>query len=290
MNEELARKYLFGSRTWWPAGNATSPWREKGNCSPVHLLRTILADGGREPAGERPSPQARSAPAFPSPLVMETFPFDGSRSSTRNASSRSTTPSSTSRRTRNIIWIGPTGCGKTGPRHELPHRRHQPGPHGTLRPLPRARQRALLLRGGSLRGEGDQALPRLRVPPGRRARLRGNGAGPGGPLLHADAHGATRSARPSSPRTSVSAMALVPQERPPGGRLDRPLTETSHVFNMKGCRSLSPKLDEMTEAHELPGSARGPTACAPSRWKPSSLLRERRVTPPTRRSGIPAEG
>ena len=114
MDEELVEtlKYLRlgGLLAHWDDYLALA---RKKRFSPVHLLRHILKEEykiKRDNARERRLKQAR----IPELLVMETFPFDKQPKLNKKKILSIYDAFDYMAKNQNIIWVGPTGCGKTG--------------------------------------------------------------------------------------------------------------------------------------------------------------------------------
>lgn len=114
MDEELvqALKYLRlgGLLARWDEYLAAA---EKGRFSPVHLLRHVLEEEvkvKRENARKLRLKRAR----IPELWVMETFPFDRQPKLNRKKILSIYDAFDYLAKSQNIIWVGPTGCGKTG--------------------------------------------------------------------------------------------------------------------------------------------------------------------------------
>ncbi|MCP4007656.1 MAG: ATP-binding protein [bacterium] len=110
LNQILKQLRLSNLRANWDAYvNAAS----KGRHSPVRLLRHVLEEEYRakqEGARERRLKRA----AIPELLVMETFPFAKQRKLNKKKILSLYDDFTFIEKSQNIIWIGPTGCGKTG--------------------------------------------------------------------------------------------------------------------------------------------------------------------------------
>jgi len=99
--------------------NLLARWNEylaaarKGRFSPVRLLNQVLEDecrARRSNARERRIKQAK----IPETLVMETFPFAKQPKSDKKKILSIYDAFDFVENSQNIIWVGPTGCGKTG--------------------------------------------------------------------------------------------------------------------------------------------------------------------------------
>ncbi|MCP4964736.1 MAG: ATP-binding protein [bacterium] len=114
MNDELIKtlKYLR-------MPNLLSRWDEylataqKGKLSSVRLLEQIVEDElqcRQNNACERRLKQAK----IPEALVMETFPFDRQKKLDKKKVLSIYDAFDFMDKSQNIVWLGPTGCGKTG--------------------------------------------------------------------------------------------------------------------------------------------------------------------------------
>jgi DNA replication protein DnaC len=86
---------------------------QKGNSSLVHLLRTILADEAENRRANARSLRLKRA-RIPEPWVMETFPFSKQPKLDKKRVLTIYDAFEYVQKKENIIWIGRTGCGKTG--------------------------------------------------------------------------------------------------------------------------------------------------------------------------------
>ncbi len=114
MDDELTRtlKYLR-------LGGLLAQWdehlkaAEKGRFSPVRLLRHVLEEEvkvKKENARRQRLKRAR----IPEPWVLETFPFDRQPKLNKKKILSIYDAFDYMGKSQNIIWVGPTGCGKTG--------------------------------------------------------------------------------------------------------------------------------------------------------------------------------
>lgn len=86
---------------------------EKGRYSPVRLLEYVLEEEvklKRDNAREQRLKRAQ----IPEPWVMETFPFDEQPKLQKKRILSLYDAFEYMEKNQNIIWVGPTGCGKTG--------------------------------------------------------------------------------------------------------------------------------------------------------------------------------
>jgi len=114
MNEDLARRLkslrLGGLLAHWDDYLALA---QKRRFSPVALLQHVIEEEYKIKqlnAKERRLKQAR----IPELLVMETFPFSRQPSLDKKRILSLYDAFDYMEKSRNIIWVGPTGCGKTG--------------------------------------------------------------------------------------------------------------------------------------------------------------------------------
>ncbi len=114
MDDELASNLRYLRLT-----NLLARWErylamaEKGNCSLVHLLRTILAEEAENRRANARALRLKRA-RIPEHWVMETFPFDEQPKLDKKRVLTIYDAFEYVPKNENIIWIGPTGCGKTG--------------------------------------------------------------------------------------------------------------------------------------------------------------------------------
>lgn len=85
----------------------------KGRFSPVRLLRLILEDESRVRRANACTYRLRRA-KIPEMLVMGTFPFERQLKLDKNGILSIYDAFDFVEKNQNIIWVGPTGCGKTG--------------------------------------------------------------------------------------------------------------------------------------------------------------------------------
>jgi DNA replication protein DnaC len=114
MDDELASNLRYLRLT-----NLLARWErylamaQKGKCSLVQLLRTILADEAENRRANSRALRLKRA-RIPEPWVMETFPFDRQPKLNKKRVLTLYDAFEYVQKKENIIWIGRTGCGKTG--------------------------------------------------------------------------------------------------------------------------------------------------------------------------------
>ncbi len=219
---------------------------EKGHCSLVSLLRAILADEAENRRANARTLRLKRA-RLPEMLVMETFPFDEQPKLDKKRVLTIYDAFEYIQKKENFIWMGPTGCGKTGLATsfliDAIHRGHtgryvlfpklvgelfsSVADHSEEKVIQRylAYDCLLVDEIGYVEMEAVQVglfftLMQRRLK--KRTTFITSNLG--------------FKAWPSFLRNDHLAAALIDK-----------LTETSHVFNMKGCRSLRKNLEESAE-------------------------------------------
>jgi len=86
---------------------------EKGRYSPVRLLQHVLAEEVKLKRDNARQQRLKRA-QIPEPLVMETFPFDEQPKLNKKRILSLYDAFEHMEKSQNLIWVGPTGCGKTG--------------------------------------------------------------------------------------------------------------------------------------------------------------------------------
>jgi DNA replication protein DnaC len=114
MDEELVEtlKYLrlWGLLARWDEYLALA---EKGRFSPVHLLRHVLEEEAKVKRDNAKKQRLKRA-RIPELFVMETFPFDRQPKLNKKKILSLYDAFDYMGKSQNLIWVGPTGCGKTG--------------------------------------------------------------------------------------------------------------------------------------------------------------------------------
>jgi len=219
---------------------------EKGNCSLVHLLRTILADEAENRRANARALRLKRA-RIPDPWVMETFPFDKQPKLNKKRVLTLYDAFEYVKKNENIIWIGPTGCGKTGLATSFLIDAINRGHTGRYVLFPVLVSELF----SSVADHSEEkvigrylAYDCLLVDELGYVEMEPTQVGLFFTLMQ----------RRNKKRTTFITTQLGFKQWPSilkndhltAALIDR-LTETSHVFNMKGCRSLRESLDETSE-------------------------------------------
>jgi DNA replication protein DnaC len=219
---------------------------EKGNCSLVHLLRTILAEEAEAHRANARALRLKRA-RIPDPFVMETFPFDKQPKLNKKRVLTLYDAFEYIGKNENILWIGPTGCGKTGLATSFLIQAIQRGHTGRYVLFPELVSELF----SSVADHSEEkvinrylAYDCLLVDELGYVEMEPTKVGLFFTLMQRRNKKRTTfittqlgfKAWPSFLKNDHLAAALIDK-----------LTETSHVFNMKGCRSLRPPLDGTAE-------------------------------------------
>jgi len=86
---------------------------EKGRYSPVRLLQHVLGEEAKLKR-EKATKQRLKRAQIPEPWVMETFPFGRQPKLSKSRILSLYDAFEFMGKQQNLIWVGPTGCGKTG--------------------------------------------------------------------------------------------------------------------------------------------------------------------------------
>jgi DNA replication protein DnaC len=152
--------------------------------SPVRLLRYVVEEESK--IRQEHARQLRMARArIPELWRMETFPFERQPKLDKKRILSLYDALDYMTQNRNLIWVGPTGCGKTGLATGFLIQAIQRGYTG--RRVCRVGGGAVPFSGRSFRAANPQALSGLRLPSGRRGRLRGSRTRSSRLVLHPDA-------------------------------------------------------------------------------------------------------
>jgi DNA replication protein DnaC len=219
---------------------------EKGNCSLVHLLRTILADEAENRRANARALRLKRA-LIPEPWVMETFPFGEQPKLDKKRVLTIYDAFEYIQKKENFIWMGPTGCGKTGLATSFLVQAIQRGHTGRHVLFPELVGELF----SSVADHSEEKVIKrylaydcLLVDELGYVELEAVQVGLFFTLMQ----------RRHKKRTTIITTQLGFKQWPSflknnhltAALIDR-LTETSHVFNMKGCRSLRKNLDETAE-------------------------------------------
>ena len=219
---------------------------EKGNCSLVKLLRTILADEAENRRANARAMRLKRA-RIPEPWVMETFPFDEQPKLDKKRVLTLYDAFEYVKKNENIIWIGPTGCGKTGLATSFLIDAMNRGHTGRYILFPELVGELF----SSVADHSEEKVIKrylaydcLLVDEIGYVELEAVQVGLFFTLMQ------RRHKKLSTIITTNLGFKAWPSflknDHLTAALIDR-LTETSHVFNMKGCRSLRKNLDETSE-------------------------------------------
>lgn len=219
---------------------------QKGNSSPVQLIRTILAEEAENRRANARALRLKRA-RIPDPFVMETFPFDKQPKLNKKRVLTLYDAFEYLPKNENIIWIGPTGCGKTGLATSFLIDAINRGHTGRYVLFPELVSELL----SSVADHSEEKVIKrylahdsLLVDEMGYVEMEPVQVGLFFTLMQ----------RRIKKRTTVITTQLGFKQWPSFLKNDHlaaalidKLTETSHVFNMKGCRSLRESLDETAE-------------------------------------------
>jgi len=114
VDEELSRKLTYlrlaHLREHWDEVVATA---QKTRCSPVRLLQDVI-DAEVVAKGKNACERRIRLARIPEVLLLETFPFDRQPKLDRKKIYSLYDAFEFVKKAQNLIWLGPTGCGKTG--------------------------------------------------------------------------------------------------------------------------------------------------------------------------------
>jgi DNA replication protein DnaC len=219
---------------------------QKGNCSSVHLIRTIIADEAEAHRANARAQRLKRA-LIPERWAMETFPFDAQPKLDKKRVLTLYDAFEYVRKNENFIWIGPTGCGKTGLATSFLIDAINRGHTGRYVLFPKLVNELF----SSVADRSEEKVIKkylaydcLLVDELGYVEMEPTQVGLFFTLMQRRIKKRTTfittqlgfKAWPSFLKNNHLAAALIDK-----------LTETSHVFNMKGCRSLRSPLDEKGE-------------------------------------------
>ena len=110
---------LIATLKYLRLGNLLSRWddyvalAQKRKCSAVRLLRQVLGDEVKAKQQNARTLRLRRA-RIPEPWVLETYPFGKQPKLNKKKILSLYDAFSYMEKSQNVIWVGPTGCGKTG--------------------------------------------------------------------------------------------------------------------------------------------------------------------------------
>jgi len=219
---------------------------QKGNCSLVHLLRKILADEA-EARRENSIVQRLKRASMPESWVMETFPFDRQPKLQKKRVLALYDAFQWIEKKQDIIWIGPTGCGKTGLATSFLIQAIHQG-HSAYHVLFPKLVAELF---SSVADHSEEKVIKrylaydvLLVDEVGYVEIEAVQVGLFFTLMQR--RHKKRSTLITSNLGFKEWRSFLKNDHLTAALIDR-LTETSHVFNMKGCKSLRDKLDETSE-------------------------------------------
>jgi DNA replication protein DnaC len=220
---------------------------QKGNCSPVHLVRTILADEAETRRANARALRLKRA-HIPELWVMETFPFGEQPKLEKKRVLTLYDAFEYLQKNENLIWIGCTGCGKTGLATSFLVQAIQRGYKGRYVLFPKLVSELF----SSVADHSEEKVIKrylaydcLLVDELGYVEMEAAQVGLFFTLMQ----------RRHKKRSTIITTQLgfkawrsfLKNDHLTAALIDR-LTETSHVFNMKGCRSLRKNLDGTSKA------------------------------------------
>lgn len=247
MNDELLSNAKYLRLT-----NLVARWddylamAQKGSCSLVHLLRTILSEEAESRRTNARALRLKRA-GIPELLVMETFPFDKQPKLDKKRVLTIYDAFEYIQKQENIIWIGPTGSGKTGLATSFLIEAVNRGHTGRYVLFPQLVDELF----SSVADHSEEKVIKrylaydcLLVDELGYVEMEASQVGLFFTLMQ------RRHKKRSTIITSNLGFkawgSFLKNDHLAVALIDR-LTETSHVFNMKGCRSLRAPLDEKAE-------------------------------------------
>jgi DNA replication protein DnaC len=247
MDEELASTVKYLRLT-----NLLARWdhylsrAQKGNCSLVQLLREVLADEAQARRDNARAQRLKRA-QIPEPRVLETFPFGEQPKLNKKRVLGLYDAFEYVKKNQNLIWIGPRGCGKTGLATSFLIQAIQRGYNGRYVLFPELVGELY----SSVADHSEEKVIKrylaydcLLIDEVGYVEVEAVQVGLFFTLMQ------RRHNRRSTLITSNLGFnewrSFLKNDHLAAALIDR-LTETSHVFNMKGCRSLRKNLNEVLE-------------------------------------------
>ena len=217
--------------------------------SHARFLTHVLEEEYQTQTRECPPTPAQSTPAFPKSLVIETFPFERQPKLNKKKIMALYDSLDYLHQHQNIIWLGMHRLRQDRAGHQLPHPRHRPGLPRPLRALCRPDQRTLPRRRRPLRKPGPQESTSpstvLLIDEIGYVEVEPVQVGLFFTLMH-ERH----KKKPTLITSNLGFSewgSFLKNDHLTAALIDR-LTENSHVFNMKGCKSLRPQTGRPSRA------------------------------------------
>ncbi|MBN1443798.1 MAG: ATP-binding protein [Planctomycetes bacterium] len=219
---------------------------QKGNASLLQMLREIIQDEAKARRENARALRLKCA-RIPEPRVMETFPFGEQPKLNKKKVLALYDAFQYVQKSENLIWIGPTGCGKTGLATSFLIQAIQRGHNGRYVLFP---ELVAELYSSVADHSEEKVIKRylayecLLIDEVGYVEVEAVQVGLFFTLMHR--RHKKRSTLITSNLGFSEWRSFLRNDHLAAALIDR-LTETSHVFNMKGCRSLRKNLAERSE-------------------------------------------
>jgi len=219
---------------------------QKGNASLLQVLRQVLEDEAKARRDNARALRLKCA-RIPEQRVMETFPFGEQPKLNKKKVLALYDAFEYVQKSENIIWIGPTGCGKTGLATSFLIQAIQRGHNGRYVLFP---ELVAELYSSVADHSEEKVIKRylayecLLIDEVGYVEVEAVQVGLFFTLMHR--RHKKRSTLITSNLGFSEWRSFLRNDHLAAALIDR-LTETSHVFNMKGCRSLRKNLGETSE-------------------------------------------
>lgn len=244
MNETMQRQLkalrLYGLLENWETYTELAG---KRNLSAIQWLNTIIEDEYRLKQIRATAFRLRRA-RIPEPYILSTYPFAKQRKLNRKKVEAVYDSFDTIEKKRNVIWMGPTGCGKTGLATAFLTQAIERGYTGLFITFPDLVAELYASIADHTQKKVMRKFARydcLLIDEVGYVEVEPAQVGHFFTLLQK-----RHKKRPTLITSNVGFDGwkdILHNESLTAALLDR-LTETSHIFNMKGCRSLRPKLGQ----------------------------------------------
>lgn len=244
MNETMQRQLkalrLYGLLENWETYTELAG---KRNLSAIQWLNTIIEDEYRLKQIRATAFRLRRA-RIPEPYILSTYPFAKQRKLNRKKLEAVYDSFDTIEKKRNVIWMGPTGCGKTGLATAFLTQAIERGYTGLFITFPDLVAELYASIADHTQKKVMRKFARydcLLIDEVGYVEVEPAQVGHFFTLLQK-----RHKKRPTLITSNVGFDGwkdILHNESLTAALLDR-LTETSHIFNMKGCRSLRPKLGQ----------------------------------------------